>query len=45
MHKMPILCCVALDRTNGQFEANLNSLQLIEGDDYFHFFNTKEENR
>ena len=33
----PFVTCVALDRTNGQFEANLASLQLTEGEDYYHF--------
>ena len=37
----PFVTCVALDRTNGAFEANVNevatSLKLVEGKDYFHF--------
>lgn len=32
----PIVCCVALDRAGGQFEANLASLQLRPGHDYIH---------
>ena len=33
----PFVTCVALDRTGGAFEANLASLRLQEGRDYFHF--------
>lgn len=33
----PFIICVKLSLTGGQFEANLNSLQLHEGIDYFHF--------
>lgn len=33
----PLVICVALDRTDGAFEANLASLALREGIDYFHF--------
>ena len=33
----PIICCVAMGRTNGQFEANVASLNLKEGVDYWHF--------
>ena len=33
----PFITCVALDRTDGAFEANLASLNLIEGIDYYHF--------
>ena len=33
----PFVLCVALDRTAGAFEANLASLKLTEGVDYFHF--------
>ena len=33
----PFVTCVALDRTEGAFEANLASLQLVEGEDYWHF--------
>lgn len=35
--KPPLIICVSLDRTDGQFEANLASLNLVEGVDYFHF--------
>lgn len=35
--KPPFVICVKLDLTNGEFEKNLNSLNLIEGKDYFHF--------
>ncbi|KAN0031757.1 hypothetical protein ACTFIV_005624 [Dictyostelium citrinum] len=35
--KSPLIICVALDRSNGEFENNLNSLNLIEGKDYWHF--------
>jgi hypothetical protein len=35
--KPPFVLCVALDRTNGEFEKNLMSLNLKEGEDYFHF--------
>eukprot|EP01132_Coremiostelium_polycephalum_P004538 gene4538-5654_t len=35
--KPPIIICVALDRSNGAFEENLNSLNLKEGIDYWHF--------
>uniref|UniRef100_T1IRQ0 Glycosyltransferase 2-like domain-containing protein n=1 Tax=Strigamia maritima TaxID=126957 RepID=T1IRQ0_STRMM len=33
----PLIICVKLDLTNGSFEANLRSLNLKEGVDYFHF--------
>ena len=33
----PFVTCVALDRTNGEFEANLASLQLEEGRDFYFF--------
>ena len=33
----PIVCCVAMGRTAGQFEANVRSLGLTEGVDYYHF--------
>ena len=33
----PFVTCVALDRTDGAFEANLASLKLTEGVDFFHF--------
>ena len=33
----PFVICVALDRTNGAFEANLASLHLQEGLDFYHF--------
>ena len=33
----PFVTCVALDRTHGAFEANLASLGLTEGVDYFYF--------
>jgi len=33
----PIVLCVKLDLTNGQFEQNLASLHLREGVDYLHF--------
>jgi len=33
----PIVICVTLDRTNGEFENNLKSLNLVEGVDYYHF--------
>jgi hypothetical protein len=33
----PFVTCVALDRTDGAFEANLASLGLTEGDDYYLF--------
>ena len=33
----PFVLCVALDRTNGGFEANLASLGLREGKDFLHF--------
>lgn len=35
--KPPLLLCVSLDRTDGEFEANLASLNLREGIDYFQF--------
>ncbi|KAG6444950.1 UDP-GlcNAc:betaGal beta-1,3-N-acetylglucosaminyltransferase-like protein 1 [Manduca sexta] len=35
--KPPLLICVKLDLTNGQFEKNLNSLNLTEGVDYVLF--------
>uniref|UniRef100_A0A7S4EW01 Glycosyltransferase 2-like domain-containing protein n=1 Tax=Chrysotila carterae TaxID=13221 RepID=A0A7S4EW01_CHRCT len=33
----PLITCVALDRTDGAFEANLASLGLREGADFFYF--------
>ncbi|XP_037286809.1 queuosine-tRNA galactosyltransferase isoform X2 [Rhipicephalus microplus] len=33
----PLVICMKLDLTNGSFEANLSSLNLIEGVDYVHF--------
>lgn len=33
----PFVTCVALDRTGGAFEANLASLGLREGIDFYHF--------
>ncbi|MEQ2232266.1 UDP-GlcNAc:betaGal beta-1,3-N-acetylglucosaminyltransferase-like protein 1 [Ilyodon furcidens] len=33
----PFIICVKLDMTGGVLEENLNSLQLKEGTDYFHF--------
>jgi ribonuclease P protein subunit RPP14 len=33
----PLVLCVALDRTQGQFEANLQSFNLVDGKDYFQF--------
>ncbi|XP_026216364.1 UDP-GlcNAc:betaGal beta-1,3-N-acetylglucosaminyltransferase-like protein 1 isoform X1 [Anabas testudineus] len=33
----PFIICVKLDMTGGVLEGNLNSLQLKEGIDYFHF--------
>ena len=33
----PFVCCVALGRTEGAFERNLASLNLVEGRDYYHF--------
>ncbi|XP_026750001.1 UDP-GlcNAc:betaGal beta-1,3-N-acetylglucosaminyltransferase-like protein 1 [Galleria mellonella] len=35
--KLPLLICVKLDLTNGEFEKNLRSLNLIEGIDYILF--------
>lgn len=35
--KLPIIICVKLDLTNGEFESNLASLNLIEGVDYILF--------
>eukprot|EP00026_Physarum_polycephalum_P010444 Phypoly_transcript_10608.p1 GENE.Phypoly_transcript_10608~~Phypoly_transcript_10608.p1 ORF type:complete len:174 (+),score=33.03 Phypoly_transcript_10608:740-1261(+) len=35
--KPPLVICVALDRTNGEFEENVNALNLVEGVDYWHF--------
>lgn len=33
----PMVICVKLDLTSGSFEANLSSLNLVEGIDYIHF--------
>ena len=33
----PFVTCVAMDRTNGAFEANLASLHLVQGVDYWLF--------
>ncbi|KAG7485383.1 hypothetical protein JOB18_009187 [Solea senegalensis] len=33
----PFIVCVKLDMTGGVLEENLNSLQLKEGEDYYHF--------
>lgn len=35
--KPPLIVCVKLDLTDGQFEKNLKSLNLVEGVDYFLF--------
>ncbi|GJQ83286.1 hypothetical protein Trydic_g8878 [Trypoxylus dichotomus] len=35
--KPPIVICVKLNLTNGEFEANLKSLKLQEGSDYIYF--------
>ncbi|KAI9586665.1 UDP-GlcNAc:betaGal beta-1,3-N-acetylglucosaminyltransferase-like protein 1 [Glossina fuscipes] len=35
--KPPLIICMKLDLTNGDFERNLKSLQLIEGQDYILF--------
>ncbi|XP_059055727.1 UDP-GlcNAc:betaGal beta-1,3-N-acetylglucosaminyltransferase-like protein 1 [Achroia grisella] len=35
--KLPLLICVKLDFTNGEFEKNLRSLNIIEGIDYILF--------
>lgn len=35
--KPPLVMCVALDRTNGDFEKTVASLNLVEGVDYWHF--------
>lgn len=35
--KSPFVICVKLDLTNGSFERNLESLNLIENIDYVHF--------
>jgi len=32
----PIVCCVALDRTDGRFEANVDSKGLQEGKNLWH---------
>lgn len=33
----PFITCVKLDLTKGQFEDNLNSLNLVEGQDFIVF--------
>ncbi|XP_075206897.1 queuosine-tRNA galactosyltransferase isoform X2 [Anomaloglossus baeobatrachus] len=33
----PFIICVKLDLTGGGFEENLRSLNLVEGEDYYHF--------
>ena len=33
----PLILCVALNRTDGEFEANVRSLGLVEGVDYWQF--------
>ena len=33
----PVVLCVALDRTDGVFEANVTRQGLTDGVDYFHF--------
>ncbi|XP_042891742.1 UDP-GlcNAc:betaGal beta-1,3-N-acetylglucosaminyltransferase-like protein 1 isoform X2 [Penaeus japonicus] len=35
--KAPLIICMKMDLTGGKFEENLESLQLQEGKDYFHF--------
>jgi len=35
--KPPLLICVAMGRTDGELEANVASLGLVEGVDYWHF--------
>ncbi|KAH9103161.1 hypothetical protein LEN26_015358 [Aphanomyces euteiches] len=33
----PIICCVSMGRTDGELEANIQSLNLKEGDNFWHF--------
>ena len=37
----PIICCVTLGKTNGEFEKNIiklnKKINIIEGKDYFYF--------
>ena len=33
---LPLICCVAMDRTEGKLEANVKSLGGIEGDTVWH---------
>eukprot|EP01029_Cantina_marsupialis_P016953 TRINITY_DN3803_c0_g2_i1.p1 TRINITY_DN3803_c0_g2~~TRINITY_DN3803_c0_g2_i1.p1 ORF type:complete len:369 (-),score=92.14 TRINITY_DN3803_c0_g2_i1:210-1316(-) len=35
--KSPFICCVAMGRTGGALEANVKSLNMVEGEDYWHF--------
>jgi hypothetical protein len=35
--KPPLIICMKQDLTSGQFEKNLRSLNLVEGQDFFHF--------
>uniref|UniRef100_A0A336LKZ0 CSON013667 protein n=1 Tax=Culicoides sonorensis TaxID=179676 RepID=A0A336LKZ0_CULSO len=35
--KPPVIICMKLDLTNGEFEHNLNSMNLVEGQDYILF--------
>ncbi|XP_025076237.1 UDP-GlcNAc:betaGal beta-1,3-N-acetylglucosaminyltransferase-like protein 1 isoform X2 [Pomacea canaliculata] len=35
--KPPVIICVKMNLTGGSFEENLSSLNLVEGEDYFHF--------
>ena len=34
--RAPVVCCVAMDRFDGEFEQNLRSLNLRPGEDYVH---------
>ncbi|OQS02676.1 UDP-GlcNAc:betaGal beta-1,3-N-acetylglucosaminyltransferase 1-like [Thraustotheca clavata] len=35
--KPPIICCVSMGRTDGELEANIKSLNLVEGVNFWHF--------
>jgi hypothetical protein len=33
----PIICCVSMGRTDGELEANIKTLHLVEGVNFWHF--------
>jgi len=33
----PLICCVAMGRTDGELEANIAKMNLLEGENFWHF--------